>query len=69
MIDVERELQDEGNCVRATGSGKEACDRVRQRRFFDATLTRLLRSRSPIRLQLPAEFASQTIPVAFFSEK
>jgi hypothetical protein len=32
MIDIEREVRDEGNCVRATGGGKEACDRVRKRR-------------------------------------
>jgi len=32
MIDIEREVRDEGNCVRATGGGEEACDRVRKRR-------------------------------------
>ena len=26
------EVRDEGNCVRATGGGEEACDRVRKRR-------------------------------------
>lgn len=26
------EVRDEGNCVRVTGGGKEACDRVRKRR-------------------------------------
>jgi hypothetical protein len=32
MNALRRQVRDEGNCVRATGGGKEACDRVRKRR-------------------------------------
>jgi hypothetical protein len=32
MTDIEREVRVEGNCVRATGGGEEAYDRVRKRR-------------------------------------
>jgi len=32
MIALQREVRGEGNCVRATGGGEEACDRVRKRR-------------------------------------
>jgi hypothetical protein len=30
MNALRRQVRDEGNCVRATGGGKEACDRVRK---------------------------------------
>jgi hypothetical protein len=32
MNALQRQVRDEGNCVRATGGGEEACDRVRKRR-------------------------------------
>ena len=32
MIALRGEVRDEGNCVRVTGGGEEACDRVRKRR-------------------------------------
>jgi hypothetical protein len=36
MNALRRQVRDEGNCVRATGGGKEACDRVRKRRVCNA---------------------------------
>jgi len=34
MNALRRQVRDEGNCVRATGGGEEACDRVRKRQVF-----------------------------------
>jgi len=53
MIDIEREVRDEGNCGRVTDRGEEACEDVRKRQVCSSPPGHLLVKAARLRTETP----------------